>query len=474
MSFTPDDIALGEELAQQEIEEAFETGFGYQISGINPRRDGQDRRYILVFANEDGPYDDSVKHGRFEYVGEGLSGDQKETSPGNSALIDAISSEIPIYFFYKEHEGPEWEYQGLVRVRDYHFEERDGRQVIIFTMEHRQRDYSLNDTNGLYLIPVSNDWQDEFRRSVESPVDLTTYGETPSQLEGATKFRIWGTTETDASKKQNAIDQMESGDSVLFYHDGDFIAGGCVRRTFENPDVGRLLWNEPESRHIFTIEDFTTEVPSIERVWNLLGYEGRQVVQGFTRVSDERVSELAKEYASVETALFDLESREPSEDEIEKAETELEKAVYDEPQLTEDEEEFTESKRRARDSAFSRLVKEAYDNSCAICGSSRETPNGNPEVEAAHIYPKEKNGKDDVRNGIALCQLHHWAFDSGWLSLTDDYEILVFDAPDREGYYEFKQLEGSTIGLPNDEELHPDDLFIEKHRQLHGWESIEG
>lgn len=469
MSFAPDGITVGDELSQEEIEEAFETGFGYQISGINPRRDDQDRRYILVFANEDGPYDDSVKHGRFEYVGEGLSGDQKESSPGNSALIDAISSEIPVHFFYKEHEGPGWEYQGLVHVRDRRFEEREGRQVIVFTMEHRQRDPSMNDTNGLYLIPVNDEWRDEFRHSVESPLDLTAYEEIPPQLEGATELRIWGTTETDASKKQTAIDQMESGDSVLFYHDGDFIAGGRVRRTFENPDVGRLLWNEPKSRHIFTIDDFTTEVPPIERVWSLLGYEGRQVVQGFTRVSDKRISELVEDYESMSAALFGLESQEPSEEEIEEAKSELEQAVYDEPKLTEDEEEFTESKRRARDSAFSRLVKEAYANTCAVCGSSRETPDGKPEVEAAHIYPKEKNGRDDVRNGIALCRLHHWAFDSGWLSLTDDYEILVSETPNRDGYYEFKQLERDSVQLPSDESAWPDSCFLEKHRELHGF-----
>ncbi|WP_244531481.1 HNH endonuclease [Halogranum amylolyticum] len=62
-------------------------------------------------------------------------------------------------------------------------------------------------------------------------------------------------------------------------------------------------------------------------------------------------------------------------------------------------------------------------------GKSRETPSGDPEVEAAHIYPRSENGADDPRNGLALCKLHHWAFDSGWLAVSDDYEILVKDVP---------------------------------------------
>jgi putative restriction endonuclease len=71
-------ISVGDTLSKEEIEERFDTGFGYQISGINPRRDDKDRRYVLVFANEDGPYNDSVTQGQFEYIGEGLSGDQDE------------------------------------------------------------------------------------------------------------------------------------------------------------------------------------------------------------------------------------------------------------------------------------------------------------------------------------------------------------------------------------------------------------
>lgn len=134
----PPGIEVGGRYTQDDIEEAFDTGFGYQISGINPRRDSQNRRYVLLFANEDGPYDDSVTHGLFEYIGEGLSGDQSETSPGNSTLIDAASSGIPVHFFYQDSGNGQWEYQGLVDVLDYQYETRAGREVLVFEMEHRE------------------------------------------------------------------------------------------------------------------------------------------------------------------------------------------------------------------------------------------------------------------------------------------------------------------------------------------------
>ena len=137
MRTAPEGVSVGDYLTQDEIEEVFDTGFGYRISGINPRRDSQDRRYVLVFANEDGPYDDSVTEGRFEYIGEGLEGDQSESSPGNSVLIDAVSSGIPVHFFYQQSGNGEWEYQGRVEVLDYDFKKQGGREVIVFKMEHR-------------------------------------------------------------------------------------------------------------------------------------------------------------------------------------------------------------------------------------------------------------------------------------------------------------------------------------------------
>ncbi|QPV61578.1 HNH endonuclease [Halosimplex litoreum] len=137
--------------------------------------------------------------------------------------------------------------------------------------------------------------------------------------------------------------------------------------------------------------------------------------------------------------------------------------------LTDEEQRFVEQRRRVRDTAFRRRVRAAYDNRCAICGRNRTTPDGTPEVEAAHIYPKGAGGRDIVPNGLALCKLHHWAFDSGWLSMSDEYEVLVTDAPDQPGYAEFSELEGTTLHLPANESQYPAVKFLQKHRRLYGF-----
>jgi len=467
MHTPPGELEVGDRLSQEEIEDAFNTGFGYRISGINPRRDDKDNRFILVFANEDGPYSDSVRQGEFEYIGEGLQGDQNEESPGNSALIDAIAGDFPVYFFYKEQDSAEWEYQGEIDVLSYRCEEQGGREVLIFSMQHWES--SDAQAPGLYLILVSDNWRDEFKTSVEKPHNPQQYSEVPPQLEGIDRLRIWATTETDANKKQSAIDEMEPDDFVLFYHNGELFSGAIVGRTFENPDIGELLWNNPESRHLFTIEEFTHDVPGIERVWEWLGYDGRQVVQGFTRVADKRVEDIRREHGPIESVLFGDEEREPSNEEVEQEKSELEQAVESEPELTEDETQYVETRRRARDRAFTELVRDAYENTCAVCGSQRESPDGNSEVEAAHIYPLSEGGRNNVRNGVALCRLHHWAFDVGWLSFTDDHEIMVAQSPDKNGYHEFKHLEGQSLHLPNNEEAHPHPMFLEQHRKIHAF-----
>lgn len=324
---------------------------------------------------------------------------------------------------------------------------------------------------GLYLIPVSDSWRDEFRNSVEKPLDLTQYDKLPSHLSEEDELRIWATTETNAANKQTAINQMQAGDCILFYHDGEFFAGGTVRRTFENPSVGKLIWNQRESRHIFIIENYTTEVPSITEVWNQIGYEGEKVVRGFSRVDEKRLSVVKTQFDSVEKAFLQRGIIEETNEDREKQVDAPSRSSESSPELTEEQVEYTESRRRTRDTAFTQKVREAYDEQCAICGSERQSPSGNPEVEAAHIYPKRKGGSDDVRNGIALCKLHHWAFDSGWLSITDNYEILIKDAPDCNGFEEFKNLEQKKIYLPDEDQAKPHPKFLKNHRNIYNFNS---
>lgn len=142
----------------------------------------------------------------------------------------------------------------------------------------------------------------------------------------------------------------------------------------------------------------------------------------------------------------------------------------EEPALTEETTEYIESRRRARSVAFARRVKEQYNYTCAVCGARRFSPQGNPEVEAAHIYPKSEDGVDDLRNGIALCRFHHWVLDSGWIGFTDKREILIRDGSEDELPEEIRALEGEKLRKPKDTSKSPHLRFLTAHRDLHSLE----
>lgn len=152
------------------------------------------------------------------------------------------------------------------------------------------------------------------------------------------------------------------------------------------------------------------------------------------------------------------------------AEREIEGSSENPPSLTEGHAKYTKAKSKVRSSVFSRKVKKRYEYTCAVCGAKRLSPKGEPEVEAAHIYPKSEGVADDLRNGLALCRLHHWAFDCGWLSASDDYEVLVNDRSEQDPSEVVSEIEDRELVLPTNSEFAPHRIFLSAHRRLHGFE----
>jgi len=79
----------------------------------------------------------------------------------------------------------------------------------------------------------------------------------------------------------------------------------------------------------------------------------------------------------------------------------------------------------ARDQGFRRIVVKAYDHRCALCGVRIITPEQHTVVDAAHIVPWSRSQNDDIRNGMALCKLCHWAFDEGMMGVSDSYAVIT-------------------------------------------------
>lgn len=134
----------------------------------------------------------------------------------------------------------------------------------------------------------------------------------------------------------------------------------------------------------------------------------------------------------------------------------------------------TTKKSSIRTRGFRHAVIEAYDYKCAVCGLKICTPDFLFwEVEAAHIVPHYAMGKDDIWNGLALCRLHHWAFDVGWFTLHKNYRIQVSSKVkslplDYGKIGDFELLESITnnspIFLPFNKEIYPHEQAMYWHR----------
>ncbi|GEN05873.1 putative restriction endonuclease [Myxococcus fulvus] len=78
-------------------------------------------------------------------------------------------------------------------------------------------------------------------------------------------------------------------------------------------------------------------------------------------------------------------------------------------------------KKRLHQVAFRQHVLRAYEQRCAICRFPRREL-----LDAAHILPdRDVRGRPEVPNGLALCKLHHGAFDTDLLGIRPDGVIEI-------------------------------------------------
>src|SRR6056297_1100840 len=79
-----------------------------------------------------------------------------------------------------------------------------------------------------------------------------------------------------------------------------------------------------------------------------------------------------------------------------------------------------EVKHRLHQNGFRARIMKAYKETCAFCRLKHANL-----LDAAHIIPDRDNGSNEVQNGMALCKIHHAAFDQNVLGVNPDYKIHV-------------------------------------------------
>jgi putative restriction endonuclease len=117
---------------------------------------------------------------------------------------------------------------------------------------------------------------------------------------------------------------------------------------------------------------------------------------------------------------------------------------------------------RLHQRSFREKVLAAYRSQCALCRLRHIEL-----LDAAHIIPdNEPDSTATVDNGIALCKLHHAAFDSFFIGISPDYivEVRTDILEEDDGpmlLHGLKGLHKNKIILPHSSSFWPNKEFLE-------------
>lgn len=127
------------------------------------------------------------------------------------------------------------------------------------------------------------------------------------------------------------------------------------------------------------------------------------------------------------------------------------------------ENKIREVKTRVNQNFFKQVVIANYSGKCVITGI--DIPD---LLIASHIIPWSKNEDERLNpeNGIYFSVLYDKAFDKGYITITEKYEVLISAAlkkKEKEDYYlkYFSHLSGTKLLLPK--KYHPRKDFLQYH-----------
>lgn len=120
-----------------------------------------------------------------------------------------------------------------------------------------------------------------------------------------------------------------------------------------------------------------------------------------------------------------------------------------------------------RSAGFRRAIMKIYNYTCTVCELNIRALTGESLTDAAHIIPFSVSYNDDIRNGISLCKLHHWAFDRGLISLNEEYQVIVSSSMCERGPTRWRliELRDKLIRCPKNKQHYPAQDALAWHRE---------
>jgi putative restriction endonuclease len=112
--------------------------------------------------------------------------------------------------------------------------------------------------------------------------------------------------------------------------------------------------------------------------------------------------------------------------------------------------------------SFRIMVTDAYSRRCAVTNERTL-----PALDAVHIKPYVENGPHAVRNGVLFRSDIHKLFDTGYVTIADDYHFEVSRKirEEFENGRDYYALNGRKILLPSDATYWPEKNYIHWHNE---------
>lgn len=125
-------------------------------------------------------------------------------------------------------------------------------------------------------------------------------------------------------------------------------------------------------------------------------------------------------------------------------------------------------RQRLHQQRFRYLVLSAYRDQCTMCRLRHTVL-----LDAAHILPdRDERGRPEVPNGLALCKIHHSAYDAGILGVDPHYRVHLREdvLGESDGpmlLHGLQELHGVTITLPRSRAKYPNlEYLAERFRRF--------
>lgn len=294
------------------------------------------------------------------------------------------------------------------------------------------------DNPQIFLAPCVNEKaQQHFRAAVIDKVDVDseTYRSlVPSRYQE--RVAIWGTGEGNSPTAK----AMETGDVILFYvGENTYSHYAIVKGVERNPELAEALWTpygdtirKDEKANwpwvMYLSDPVEIDIDS-ERLHDIFGWN-QSFPMGFTRIADHRITRLQNEHGSVQQYLEEMlvkhaakgdgaiptinMSMEPEVDESEGSETDKRSLQQLRERAEERAQETTTSTtttttQYSRSTAIKNYVLARASGVCEACGKPApfEKPDGQPYLEAHHVFKVSDEGMDDPDAVAAICPTCH-------------------------------------------------------------------